>query len=110
LRDWHGLWSAYGERHDGWPRYRVLLDTARGDLVALGASHVGLVNTIGLMQALDAWVFGVGLADRRSNADPEIRQRPGNMQATDSIAARDPLFARPVFIVNPPRSGSTLLF
>jgi hypothetical protein len=32
------------------------------------------------------------------------------MQATDSIAARDPLFARPVFIVNPPRSGSTLLF
>jgi hypothetical protein len=114
VRDWHGLWSAYGEHRDGWPRYRVLVDTARGELVALGAAEIGLVNTIGLMQALDAWVFSTALADRRSNADPEIRQRPGVQPAVarpiHATSGRDPLFERPVFIVNPPRSGSTLLF
>ena len=67
------------------------------------------------MQALDAWVFNVALADRRSDADPEIRQRPGAAQPAparpcEATAGRDPLFDRPVFIVSPPRSGSTLLF
>ena len=102
VRDWHGLWSACGASRDGWSRYRALLDTARRDLLALGASEIVLTNTIGLMQTLDAWIFQVALADRRSNADPEIRQRPR--------AGRDPVFDRPVFIVSPPRSGSTMLF
>lgn len=106
VRDWHGLWSACGERRDDWPRYRVLLDAARDDLLALGTPEVKLVNTIGLMAALEAWVFNVALADRRSNADPEIRQRPAGRPAT----RRDPVFERPVFIVSPPRSGSTMLF
>jgi hypothetical protein len=113
VRDWHGLWSASGESRDGWPRYRALLDAARRDLLALGASEIVLHNTVGLMQALDAWVFQVALADRRSNADPEVRQRPGAAPAapvSTAAAGRDPLFDRPVFIVSPPRSGSTMLF
>jgi hypothetical protein len=105
VRDWHGLWSAYGEAREGWPRYRALLDAARRDLLALGAAEIALANTIGLMQALDAWVFQVALADRRSSTDPEVRQRP-----KPASAGRDPLFERPVFIVSPPRSGSTMLF
>jgi hypothetical protein len=76
LFDWHGLWSAYGRSHDGWARYRGLLNAAQRDLAALGASEVVLVNHVGLMQALDAWVFDGALADHRSDADPEIRQRP----------------------------------
>ncbi|HKS58363.1 MAG TPA: sulfotransferase, partial [Steroidobacteraceae bacterium] len=107
VRDWHGLWSAYGERQEGWPRYRALLDAGRRDLVALGASDVALANTIGLMAALDGWVFNVALADRRSSADPEVRQRVGTAQPAP---AGDPVFDRPVFIVSPPRSGSTMLF
>jgi hypothetical protein len=119
VRDWHGLWSAYGERREGWLRYRALLDAARTELLALGASEITLANTAGLMQALDAWVFNVALADRRSDADPEVRQRPGTEPATPRTSAAssvrlqagsDPLFERPVFIVSPPRSGSTLLF
>lgn len=106
VRDWHGLWSACGERRDDWPRYRALLDAARDDLLALGTQEVKLTNTIGLMAALEAWVFNVALADRRSNADPETRQRPTALPAT----RRDPVFERPVFIVSPPRSGSTMLF
>jgi hypothetical protein len=113
VRDWHGLWSACGESRDGWPRYRDLLDAARRDLLSLGAQEIVLNNTVGLMQALDAWVFQVALADRRSNADPEVRQRPSAAQAapvSSAAAVRDPVFDRPVFIVSPPRSGSTMLF
>ena len=106
LQDWHGLWSAFGEHREGWPRYRALLDAARLDLLALGTQEVTLTNPMGLMTALDAWIFNVALADLRSNADPEVRQRPTAPTAT----RRDPLFDRPVFIVSPPRSGSTMLF
>ena len=113
VRDWHGLWSAYGERREGWPRYRALLDAARRDLPALGAGEVVLANTIGLMPALDAWVFSVALADRRSSADPEVRHasaRNRRARRERCSAGRDPVFDRPVFIVSPPRSGSTMLF
>jgi hypothetical protein len=113
VRDWHGIWSACGERRDGWPRYRALLDAARRDMLALGAPAVQLANTAGLMSALDAWIFGVALADRRIDADAETRQQSaGAARATPAAAAagRDPLFDRPVFIVSPPRSGSTMLF
>jgi hypothetical protein len=115
VRDWHGLWSAYGNHREGWPRYRALLDAGRRDLIALGAAYVALANTIGLMAALDGWVFSVALADRRSNADPEVRQRVGAAHPVPTSApaaapGRDPVFDRPVFIVSPPRSGSTMLF
>jgi hypothetical protein len=106
VRDWHGLWSAFGERSEGWPRYRAVLDAARSDLLALGANDVPLANAVRLMHALDAWVFNVALADRRSALDREIRERPGAQPARGA----DPLFERPVFIVSPPRSGSTMLF
>lgn len=120
VREWHGLWSAYGGRREGWPRYRELLDGARSELLALGAPEIMLANTAGLMQALEAWVFKVALADQRSCADPEIRQsqraerpspaREAANQSAKATAHADPVFARPVFIVSPPRSGSTLLF
>ena len=116
VREWHGLWSALGDRPEGWPRYRGLLDAARRDVLAAGAAEIALGNTIGLVQALDAWVFVPALADRRSDADPEVRQRPGvvtqiEIAAPPIVAATgDPVFDRPVFIVSPPRSGSTLLF
>jgi hypothetical protein len=77
VREWHGLWSALGDGPDGWPRYRGLLDAARRDVLAVGAAEIALGNTIGFIQALDAWVFIPALADRRSDADPEVRQRPG---------------------------------
>ena len=115
VREWHGLWSALGERREGWSRYRELLNSARRDLLALGAGAIALGNTAALMQALDAWVFNSALADRRSDADPEIRQRPGAAPGAGVAPAvvatmGDPVFDRPVFIVSPPRSGSTLLF
>ena len=86
-------------RRDGWPRYRALLDAARRDLLALGASEIVLANTIGLMQTLDAWVFQVALADRRSNADPEVRaaaaaQRPARSAVRSPGVHRQPAAVR----------------
>ena len=75
-REWHALWSCYGEDRSAWPRYRTLLDAARPDLVVRGGSEVVLRNGVGLMEAFDAWVFTPALADRRDRADPEVRRRP----------------------------------
>ncbi len=115
VREWHALWACYGADRAGWPRYRSILEAAKPGVVARGANEVVLLNGVRLMEALHAWVFDVALADRRDDADPEIRQRPGGpatarpAPAAASIVS-DPVFDRPVFIVSPPRSGSTLLF
>ncbi len=114
-RDWHGLWSAYGVRRDGWPRYRSLLDRTIQRVIAAGANEVVLRNRVVLMEALVAWVFESALADRRTHADPETRRDPSrqpSVAAAPAIVANvgDALFDRPIFIVSPPRSGSTVLF
>jgi Sulfotransferase family/Aspartyl/Asparaginyl beta-hydroxylase len=114
-RDWHALWSCYGVDRSGWPRYRAVLDAARPSLLAAGAGEVGLRNGLRLMAALEACVLEPALADRRNDTDPETREAPSPRAAAapaaaPGVAATDPVFDRPVFIVCPPRSGSTLLF
>jgi hypothetical protein len=115
MREWHALWTCHGAARDGWPRYRSLIEAAKPVLVARGANEILLRNGVLLMEALHAWVFDVGLADRRDDADPEVRERPGGRptaRTSTAVAngAVDPVFDRPVFIVSPPRSGSTFLF
>ena len=121
-RRWQALWARYGERPEGWERYRGAIEAAKNDLDACGANAVDMRNGVRLMEALHAWVFEPALAAYRRTADAEIRQRAGQAAAVVpgevSVAAsasparvfRDPVFDRPVFIVCPPRSGSTLLF
>jgi len=121
-RRWQALWARYGERSDGWARYRDAIDRAKLELAACGAESVDLRNGVRLMEALQAWVFEPALAAHRRTADAEIRQRAGQATAVLPDAAstqarplaagmeRDRVFDRPVFIVCPPRSGSTLLF
>ena len=121
-RHWQALWARYGERPDGWARYRDAIETAKADLAACGAESVDLRNGVRLLEALQAWVFEPALAAHRRTVDADIRQRAGQATAvlpeatptrTVSTATRtrhDSVFDRPVFIVCPPRSGSTLLF
>jgi Sulfotransferase family/Aspartyl/Asparaginyl beta-hydroxylase len=121
-RRWQALWARYGERPEGWTRYRDAIETVKLDLVACGAESVDLRNGVRLMEALQAWIFEPALAAHRRTADAEIRQRAGQATAVMPDAtstrprsaatreARDSVFDRPVFIVCPPRSGSTLLF
>jgi len=119
-RRWHALWACYGERREGWSRYRELLQATRAELIARGIGQVGLRNEVGLMQALDAYVFDMALADgdtRSAEAKLDLHGAGPHVGAVNVPAARAshsggeaPDFDRPVFIVSPPRSGSSLLF
>ncbi|RYZ69599.1 MAG: hypothetical protein EOP91_15210, partial [Lysobacteraceae bacterium] len=125
-RRWQALWSCHGTDREGWPRYRRLLDATRAELLARGVGEIGLRNEVGLMQALSAYVLDMALADGHSGdaasrldhhgaqATPPAVAAPAHAGTGVATAVRRPLadavFERPVFLVSPPRSGSTLLF
>jgi|CXWL01.1.fsa_nt_gi hypothetical protein len=118
LHVWRALWSAHGEDQAGWPRYRRALDVFVRELQGARAETLKLRNGGDLVQSLFSLVINVALADRsRDDGGGESRGDPsGARPAAPRSAvlampmAPDPVFDRPVFIVNPPRSGSTLLF
>jgi hypothetical protein len=121
-RLWQALWARYGERAEGWPRYRAAIEGVQRELMLCGAEGVDLRNGVRLLEALQAWIFEPALAAHRRTVDADIRQKAGEATAvlpaarptlaatTVARAERDRVFDRPVFIVCPPRSGSTLLF
>ncbi len=124
-RSWQANWACHGEDRAGWPRYRALLDGLRQELLALGAGQIGLRNEVGLLHALDGCLFAVALADEAGRADEARRDHHGSAGPAEAAtaagapaAAPGPAtaagaevhFERPLFIVSPPRSGSTLLF
>ena len=80
-RHWQALWARYGERPDGWARYRDAIEAAKADLAACGAESVDLRNGVRLMEALQAWVFEPALAAHRRTVDADIRQRAGQATA-----------------------------
>jgi len=103
---WQALWSEYGDSRAGWREYRAVLDAFADDVQRYGAD-ITFRNGNKLPFTMAAMVFRVALADRDEDTGAEIRgQQP--MRTTGSKG--DPEFDRPVFIVSPPRSGSTLLF
>jgi len=136
-RRWQALWACHGDSGEGLPRYRRLLDGLRTELDALGAGQLGLRNELGFLQVLDAHVLDMALATPAGAGDESRMDRHGDANAglhdgaaavptpspspspspSPAVPARkvataggDPLFDRPLFIISPPRSGSTLLF
>lgn len=118
-RRWQALWAAHGEDTAGWPRYRALLDATAARLQTLGIGEIGLRNEVGLWFALQSHVFDVALADvdasgAASRQDvhgaPPADAAPRRKPVASTSGSTQHLFDRPVFIVSPPRSGSTLLF
>ncbi len=55
-RHWQALWARYGERPDGWARYRDAIEAAKADLAACGAESVDLAQR----RAPDGSAAGVG--------------------------------------------------
>lgn len=95
---WHALWARFGENSDGWAEYRSLLDRFDGWMQA-NAAPLQLVNGMGLVLT---WTAMIRKAALRENA----RVAPRVPRRADARAA----FEHPIFIVSPPRSGSSLLF
>jgi hypothetical protein len=100
-QDWRSLWSAFGARGEGMAEYQALLDRLLATTAAAtDGLHFG--NKVALHTALRSLIDEAALGkDVRAQVSP--LRRPANRAARRRLR-------RPVFIVCPPRSGSTLLF
>jgi hypothetical protein len=127
---WLGLWARYGSERAGWPEYRVILDRFAHEAKRLGQSIL-LRNGSPFLMALAPMVLRAALDDRPrvgmssdTGVDPDAgtsapvqpdrtsdsRQAPPTSTLFRMPSDADARFDRPIFIVSPPRSGSTLLF
>ncbi|MBS0557811.1 MAG: sulfotransferase [Proteobacteria bacterium] len=114
LGAWSALWSEFGARQEGWPAYRRALTTYEQWLRA-NAMDVLLVNESRLVNALAIMVLSMALSDKQLADGDELRQTTVALPNAPAIPGPratmgEAAFDRPVFIMSPPRSGSTLLF
>jgi len=112
LAAWQALWSEYGTDPAGVPAYRKALNSYEQWLKNFAAS-LQLINDSPFVVALRLMVLSVAIADNdRASSGDELRQNAihGMPSARLEESGRDPLYDRPIFIISPPRSGSTLLF
>jgi hypothetical protein len=122
LHTWHGLWAAHGEDRAGWPAYREALNRLQRELRQGRADTLVLRNGSIFIDVLFNLVVDTALADHarafrdgEQREDPTARKVPpaassGGRRATALPTMPDPQFDRPIFVVNPPRSGSSALF
>ena len=107
VRDWHALWSRFGEAREGWPLYRARLDEFAQQLQQY-SDRILLRNQAVFLQAITLSLLRVALADRPMPARGDEYRQP--LAAPGAPATAADAFERPVFVVSPPRSGSSLLF
>ena len=124
--NWHALWARSGDDTTAKPDYAALLTGSWSRLEALGVNSLPLNNGMSLGRCLRALIFESALGGTSSAMDAESRTSPTESPTLNSRSGapppspaaavrrarpgRDPRFDRPIFIVSPPRSGSTLLF
>lgn len=104
---WHALWARFGDDADGWPHFRILLDGFDAWIRANGA-ELQLANGMGLVATWTAMIGKAALGEQARVATA-ISGRAGMAPEVHPTRATH-AFDRPVFIVSPPRSGSTVLF
>ena len=109
MREWHALWSQHGEARSGWPQYRAVLDRFTRELNDY-SDRIMLRNGAVFLQSITLMVLRTALADRPMPVRGDEYRAPLTTDGTPAAAAGADPFARPVFIVSPPRSGSSLLF
>lgn len=111
---WQALWAEFGTDRAGWPAYRSALDAYEQE-IERSAVALELLNGALFMHTLRGMVLRVALNDHDNHAgaaaagDAQKSRRSTFVHPAKDVDA-DPLFDRPVFIISPPRAGSTLLF
>ena len=103
-RSWRATWARFGAHPDGREHYEALRDQAQQTLAGLDAASAALPNQVTIIEAINQIVLRPALG-----AAPSPGPRPQQPPAA-AVRRRPIRFDRPVFIVSPPRSGSTLLF
>ena len=108
LGAWTALWAEFGIDEAGWPAYRRAIETYDRWLLE-NAPDLRLINDSPLLAALRFMIFAVAVGGNLPSSGGEQRQDVASGPRAGE-SGRDAQFDRPVFIVSPPRSGSTLLF
>ncbi len=99
IQDWRSLWGAMGGTAAALPTCRALLQRLADCVNQLG-SEAGFSNGVKLRAAVQSLILDAAvLPEKEAAAALPPRQRGPRRRLHN-----------PVFIVNPPRSGSTLLF
>ena len=107
-RDWRGVWALHGDGAAGWPAYRRLLHRLSADLEPF-RGRARLPNGTDAVKAILSLVVEPALNPERAPAPG--RAAHAELRARRPVRGVDPVrIDRPVFVVSPPRSGSTLLF
>jgi len=115
LGAWSALWSEFGAAEAGWPAYRKALTTYEQWLLG-NAMEVQLINESRFVNALRIMVLSMALSDKKLADGDELRQTTVALPNASTAmpgprsGSGETQFDRPVFILSPPRSGSTLLF
>jgi hypothetical protein len=114
LGAWSALWSEFGTAQEGWPAYRRALTTYEQWMRA-NAMDVALINESRLVNALSIMVLSMALSDAKLADGDELRQTTVALPDAPVVPGprargAETVFDRPIFILSPPRSGSTLLF
>jgi hypothetical protein len=104
---WQSLWYAYGADEAALPKYAQLLDDFLAR-VAAAARGIPMRNGADLADGITG-VFKRAVARTQTVAMTEEGSRSAPVLAVPKSAARCE-FDRPVFIISPPRSGSSLFF
>ena len=104
LRRWQALWAEHGDTEGSRGFYEPVLEEYLADVRRFG-KEIQLRNEVSLAGAMQAMVTKAALS-----GGIFAPQRPPRARGAPALAHRDPEFDRPVFIVSPPRSGSTFLF
>jgi sulfotransferase family protein/aspartyl/asparaginyl beta-hydroxylase len=107
IRRWQSLWSRYGDATEGFADYRVALDGYIQEMQRF-REHLLLRNGLPFLKTATVMALTPALADGKS--PPVFGEPRPPMPGPRAELKEDAEFDRPVFIVSPPRSGSTLLF
>ena len=107
VMEWRTLWFQHGSNPDGLPEFRGFLDEFLARMQRLGG-EVSLRNHVQLTSAFNGLLGQAARELGAADASEERTRAPVHAKAAGSSG--DYEFDRPVFIVSPPRSGSSLLF
>lgn len=103
---WRTLWARFGEAPEGRAHYRELLDRFDGWV----QSHAALLQLQNGTEFLLAWRAMIGKFALREDVPVAAKPAASATRPAGHRTAARADFDRPVFIVSPPRSGSTMLF
>jgi hypothetical protein len=108
VADWRALWAIHGDTEEGAIAYRKVLENFDAAIEHLGGT-LRLTNGMPLVSTMRSMVLKMALSAREFMSDDD-----GADASSMVSVATPPRLSRcikdPIFIVSPPRSGSSLLF